>query len=405
MKSHFTSKFFIGNRKRLRELAGGGAPIVITANGLLQRNGDTTFDFTQDATFWYLTGINEQDVVLVICDREEYLILPKQSEHQVIFDSSSTVEELSKRSGIARIYEYKKGWELLAASLKKSRRMTTMLPPPAYVEWYGMYTNPARTALLERVKGHLPDIKLDDATPYVARQRMIKQSQEIAAIQSAIDVTIATLTDVFKAQYRHEYELEADITAGFRRRGSGHAFNPIVAAGKRACVLHNMNNNAKIGKDELIVVDVGAEVEHYAADITRTVALSTPTNRQLAVHGAVMEAQKFAFSLLKPGASFLECRDRTNVFVGEKLRELGLIKTVDDKSIDRYYPHSVSHFLGLDVHDIGDYTQPLQPGMVLTVEPGIYIPEEGIGVRIEDDVLITENGFEILSDKLSRKLS
>lgn len=405
MNSHFSSRFFTDNRKKLRELAGSDVPIVITANGLLQRGGDTAFTFAQDANFWYLTGINEQDIVLVMDGNEDYLILPEQSEHQQIFDNSSTARELTKRSGIARAYEYEKGWELLAARLKKTRRAMTALPPPTYVDWYGMYTNPARAVLVSKIKSYQTNIELKDATPHLVEQRMIKQPEEITAIQSAIDITLETLKDVFQSNYEYEYQLEAEITAGFRRRGADHAFNPIVAAGKRSCVLHNMDNQARIGKGELVVVDVGAEVEHYAADITRTIATARPTKRQQAVHDAVLEAQKFAFGLLKPGASFLECRDQTNLFVGEKLHELGLIKKTDEKSIDRYYPHSVSHFLGLNVHDVGDYKQPLRPGMVLTVEPGIYIPEESIGVRIEDDVVITENGFKILSDKLPRELS
>jgi Xaa-Pro aminopeptidase len=234
---------------------------------------------------------------------------------------------------------------------------------------------------------------------------MIKQPEEISAIQSAIDITAASLENAFKSKYQYEYELEAEITAGFRRRGAtGHAFAPIVAAGKRTCTLHNVANNAAIGKGELVVADVGADVEHYAADITRTVSFDEPSKRQQAVYDAVLEAQAFAFSLLKPGMSFQDYRDQTDNFIGEKQRKLGLIKTINDENIRKYYPHSASHFLGLNVHDVGDYSQPLQAGSVITVEPGIYIPEEAIGVRIEDDVLITEKGIKILSDKLPRHL-
>ena len=239
--------------------------------------------------------------------------------------------------------------------------------------------------------------------------RMIKQPPELRAIQAAIDITADSLQDAFKSakleKYAFEYELEAEIGYGFRRRGAaGHAFEPIVAGGKKACTLHNVSNDAKLTRGELIVADVGAEVEHYAADITRTVAISSPTARQQAVYDAVLDAQRFAFGLLKPGMDFGDYREQTDRFIGEKLRELGLIKRVTDANTRRYYPHSISHFLGLNVHDSGDYRQPLTAGAVLTVEPGIYIPEEGIGVRIEDDVLITASGIKILSDKLPRNL-
>jgi Xaa-Pro aminopeptidase len=156
--------------------------------------------------------------------------------------------------------------------------------------------------------------------------------------------------------------------------------------------------------DELLLLDVGAEVNHYAADITRTVSISAPSRRQQAVFDAVLEVHAFALSLLRPGALMKENEQQIEQLMGEKLRELGLIKSIEHDEVRKYYPHATSHFLGLNVHDIGDYLRPLEPGMVLTVEPGIYIPEEAIGVRIEDDVLITADGYEILTDRLPRKL-
>jgi Xaa-Pro aminopeptidase len=157
--------------------------------------------------------------------------------------------------------------------------------------------------------------------------------------------------------------------------------------------------------DELIVIDIGAEVEHYAADITRTISLKTVSRRQRSVHEAVQEIQRQAIELLKPGVLMKDYEQNIEQLMGEKLRELGLIKSITHEAVRHYYPHATSHFLGLNVHDAGDYNRPLEPGVVLTVEPGIYIPEEGIGVRIEDDLLITPKGNKILSNKLSRQLS
>mgnify|MGYP003473433194 FL=1 len=177
-----------------------------------------------------------------------------------------------------------------------------------------------------------------------------------------------------------------------------------MAAGKRACVLHNFANSSPLKNNELIIVDVGAEVEHYAADISRTISLGKPTRRQIQVHAAVLDVQQFAFGLLKPGLTRKEYESKVEHYMGEKLCELGLLKKPTHKQIRHYYPHATSHFMGLNVHDAGDYDSPFEAGTVMTVEPGIYIPEEGIGVRIEDDVLITKNGIKILSDKLSRDL-
>jgi len=155
----------------------------------------------------------------------------------------------------------------------------------------------------------------------------------------------------------------------------------------------------------LLLMDVGAQYQYYAADLTRTVALaSQPSKRQQQVYNAVAEAQDYAYSLLKPGVSLHEYEGQMEEFTGEKLRELGLIKTIKHESVRKYFPHSTSHFLGLDVHDSGDYDLPLEPGVVMTVEPGIYIPEEVIGVRIEDNILITADGNQNLSSRLPREL-
>lgn len=405
MKPNLTSTFFSRNRRRLRELSNQEL-IVISANGLLQRGADSTYRFAQDANFWYLTGIDEPDVTLVLDSTEEYLIFPRKSEYQKIFDGFAGSDELATRSGIKRFYGQQEGWERLANRLRKTGRVGTIAPSPSYIETYGMYVNPARAALVRRMKRSRRGLKIENLAAQLARQRMIKQPEEIAAIQTAIDVTSASLQDAFRGKYKYEYELEAEITAGFRRRGAtGHAFEPIVAAGERACTLHSVANDGPIGTGDLVVVDVGAENEHYAADITRTISFARPSRRQQAVYDAVLAAQEFAFGLLRPGMTFRDYRDRTDRFIGEKLCELGLIRQISRQNTHRYYPHSISHFLGLNVHDAGDYDQLIQPGMVLTVEPGIYIPEEAIGIRIEDDVLITEEGCQILSGKLPRRLS
>jgi Xaa-Pro aminopeptidase len=280
--------------------------------------------------------------------------------------------------------------------------------PPAYIEQYGMYTNPARAQLLARLKGLRADMSVVDISRTLSRLRMVKQSEEIAAIQAAIDITAVGIEEVLTAAksgtFQHEYEVEARLTAAFRTRRSGHAFEPIVAAGKRACTLHNVSNEGPIGPSELVVMDVGAEVEHYAADITRTVCFGTASTRQQAVYDSVLDVQKYAMGLLKPGITLHDYERQVEKYMGEKLMQLGLIETNDHDSVRRYFPHATSHFLGLNVHDAGDYEIPLQAGMVLTVEPGIYIPEESIGVRIEDDVLMEETGIKVLSDALPRRL-
>jgi Xaa-Pro aminopeptidase len=239
---------------------------------------------------------------------------------------------------------------------------------------------------------------------------MIKQPAEVQAIQAAIDITIKGIQGALKParlqKYSYEYEIEAELGHTYRAQGAhGHAFESIVASGERACTLHNVSNSGQLSADELVLVDTGAEIEHYAADLTRTRALGQPSLRQQAVHAAVLEVQRYAIELLKPGVLLREYEQQAASYLGEKLRELGLIKASDTEAIRRFCPHAMSHYLGLNVHDIGDYDRPLEPGVVLTVEPGIYVPEEGIGVRIEDNILITERGNKVLSSRLSRELS
>lgn len=408
MSTSFTSDFFAGNRKRLRELFTGTAPIVIAANGSLQRAGDEAYPFHQDRNFWYLTGIDEPDAVLVMDKEKEYIILPSRSDTQNLFDGTYDIAGLENQSGIDRIFDEKAGWRLLASRLSRVHHVATIAANPKYIDALGIYANPARAELIRKIQEVDESLELLDLRPHMIRMRMVKQPAEITAIQTAVDVTIAAMRASVRQSkldaYEHEYELEAEFTRGIRMRGaSGHAFQPIVAGGKRACTLHNVDNDAPLQKGELIVVDVGAQVDHYAADITRTVVKGNATKRQRNVVSAVNEVLEFGINQIKPGASYAFYEQQLRQFMGEKLRALGLIKSITDDSIRHYYPHA-PHFLGLDVHDAGDYQRPLEANMVLTIEPGIYIPEENIGVRIEEDVLVTETGAKVLSASLPREL-
>lgn len=407
MKSHFSADFFQQNRHKLKALFTGKAPIVLTANGLLQRNGDAEYLFRQDSSFWYLTGIDMPGVILVLDKAKEYLIVPDRDSVVEAFDGRTDLEALERVSGIKEILGEKDGWKRLNARMKKVQHVATLAPPPAYVERFGLYTNPARARMVGRLKEINPDLELLDLRTHLARMRAVKQPIEVEAIQKAIDITIATIKDMTRKlnKYEFEYEIEADITQGFRKRGAmGHAYFPIVASGKNTCTLHYAANTASLESARLLYIDVGAEYEHYAADITRTYFLKPPTKRETKIYQSVLEAQEFAKDLLKPGVLIREYESQVEQFMGEKLRELGLIKTIEKEAVRTFFPHATSHSLGLDAHDAIDYDRPLETGAVVTIEPGIYIPEEGIGIRIEDDVLLTESGVTVLSEKLPHYL-
>jgi len=408
MSDLFHRDFFEGNRERLRQLFTGTAPIILTANGLLQRASDEAYPFQQDASFWYLTGCEDPDVLLVMDKQKEYLIVPHREGVREAFDGAVDFDALSKVSGVKEIVDEKEGWRRIEKRLKKVKNVATLAANPRYIEHFGLYANPARAELARHIKAVNPEVELLDLRPHLSRMRMVKQEPELQALQRAIDITIDTIKEVTRApkltKYAHEYELEADISRGFRRRGaSGHAFTPIVASGKRACTLHNVANTGELHKADMVTLDIGAEYEHYSADITRTFSLGGAMNhRQQTVYDTVRDVQEYAFSLLKPGVLIREYEKQIETYMGEKLRELNLIKTITHESVREFFPHATSHFLGLDTHDAGDYDKPLVSGVVITVEPGIYIPAEGIGVRIEDDVLITDSGTKNISGRLPR---
>lgn len=401
--SHFSPEFFRSNRQRLQTLFAGTAPIVITAHGLMQRNNDTTYPFRQDSYFWYLTGINEPDVVLVIDKGKEYLIAPVRDGAREAFDGSIDAEQLRLVSGIETVLTEKEGWRQLGVRLKRVKHVATLSPPLPYVPSLGIYTNPARQRLADRIKGYSQSIELLDLRPQLSKMRSVKQPAELKAMQQAIDLTIEAYESLVASgfgNYEYENQVEAYFTSHFRRHEADHAYQPIIASGKNACTLHYIQNSSPLQDKSLLLLDVGAEIEGYSADITRTYPIGKISKRQREIIQAVVDVQKFTKSIIKVGVSVKDCETKIEQYMGEKLRELGLIKTIDHESVRRYYPHATSHFLGLDVHDVGDYEAPLEPGMVITVEPGIYIPEEGIGVRIEDDVLITDTGINVLTERL-----
>lgn len=403
MRDTFSADFYAANRARLRKLFQGTAPIIITAHGLVQKGGDSTYAFNQDASFLYLTGINSPDVLLVIDKDKEYLILPEYNQYQDVFDGLPQKEIVAKTSGITEVLENKEGWKRLASRLKKVKHYATLAPLPDFVDSHGFYTNPSRANLLTKIKEINADLEPLDLRQHLGIMRMVKQDPEVAAIQDAIDISVATFKEVKRKlpKLEQEYEVEALLAYGFRRLGAdGQAYDAIVGSGLNSCTLHYSDNNQPLAKNKLVLIDAGAQVNRYAADITRTYAIGSPTRRQQKIWATVMEVRQFALDHLKPGVTVRENEKLVEQFMGEKLRALGLIRNVEHDEIRKYYPHSTSHFLGLDVHDGGDYDRPLEPGVVLTVEPGIYIPEEAIGIRLEDDVIITTDGNRVMSDKL-----
>lgn len=399
----FTPQFFIHNRKALLDKTDTDL-IVISANSELQRSGDTAFPFRQDSNFWYLTGIDEAEFILVMSRSETYLITPNRHWVKDIFDGAVDGEIIRKSSGISDVLESREGWQKLTGQLQKYTKVATLLPMKD--RHFNIVANPARSNLIQKMRRRMPWLKIKDIRPELARLRMYKQPPELAAIKRAITITNETLAEIFKPDwydhYKSEHAIEAAISSGFRnRQAAGHAFTPIVAAAEHTTQIHHMKNNSPLQSGELLLIDIGAEVRNYSADIARTMCVGKKFSpRQQEIFDAVVEVKSYAQSLLKPGVDFREYEHTVEIYMGKTLQRLGIITKRDRKNIRTYFPHMTSHMLGLDTHDSADYSLPLAENMVLTAEPGIYLPDEKIGIRIEDDLLITKAGCKVLSSDL-----
>lgn len=394
----FNAQFFVSNRQRLMSALGSEAYVVIAGQSLLQRSGDTTFPFRQESNFYYLTGITEPDIVLVMHAGGEFLILPKKSEAEVIFGGSINCDEIAKISGIMTIYSHIDGWGLVKKLQKSRNKIHTLGVAPSRITGVDtFFANPSRRVLLQKLKRINKNAEYIDIRTQLMRLRMIKQPKEIEAIKRAIAITGDGFVEAKAAfeQHRSEYEIEAVFDAVFKKNQATHGYQPIIAGGQNACVLHYVKNNQQLHDQNLLLMDVGAEVSGYSADITRTY-VQQPSERQQRVLQAVKRVQDYAVEILKPGLAWKTYAQMVNVNMAHELVQLGLIKTPRAPQARTYFPHGISHSVGLDVHDPCDYLV-IEEGMVITVEPGIYIPEEAIGVRIEDEVLITPSGAINLS--------
>lgn len=404
-KDYFPSSFFIANREQLLKQLPSDTICVIAANGLLQRTNDVTYPFRQDSNFWYLTGLNEPDLVLVLSNERQYIIAPDRAEHHDVFDGAIDNKSLTADSGITEIIDEATGWLLLAKQLAAAKRVGILGIPGIYDDFHALYPNPARSRLAVRLR-KLTRRKLHDVRPQLARLRMIKQSPEISAIEQAIAISSEAFGAVHKrlTELRTENAVQLLFETVFATHRAPHAYQPVIASGENACTIHYLKNDADFSNAHLLLIDAGAEYQNYASDITRTYALEKLTKREQAVADAVLAVQDFAFTLLRPGVTMRDYELQVEEYMGKQLKALGLISILDREHIRRYYPHATSHFLGLDTHDAADYQRPFEVGMVMTVEPGIYIPDESIGVRIEDNVVITKQGIKNLTENLPREV-
>jgi Xaa-Pro aminopeptidase len=367
--------------------------------------------FFQEPSFYYLTGHDEPGAALLLIPDaaagapangpREILYLPPRDLKEEVWEGPKIGPddpEVTQKTGFAAvepIANLKGDLEKLAKTYKN---FYTLLPPKDE-EGY-----PHFTKSVAMLRDDLPHAKLLDITPQLDAFRQIKSDGELAMMQKAIDVSVDAHFDAMRRMRPglFEYQVAARMKEIHESGGcSREAYAPIVGTGFNSTVLHYSALDSEIKDGDLVVIDVGGEYGGYAADITRTLPANGKfTPRQREIYDIVLGAQNAALAALKPGAVLYGGKGSLQQIVTDYINTHGQDK--EGRPLGRYSPHGVSHHIGLDVHDPGDRARPLEPGMVVSVEPGIYIPEENLGVRIEDDVLVTKDGYQIMSGRLPR---
>ena len=376
--------------------------VVLFAGNAVKRTADADYPFAVNHNFAYMTGVDEPEAVLMMVKlkhrttstlfiRDIDLTLQKWNGKYISIDEAKALSDIDS-VGYLSAFESTFVSQLSRAGVNRLH---------LDLERLNLADRPlAGEQFAKKIREMFPALKVDNIYPTIAAMRTIKSNMEIEKIESCISVTKSAFERVLKNAHKSsfEYELQAEFEYELKRKGAAPAFEMIVAGGGRSTVLHYVENNGTLNDDELVLCDMGASVALYNSDISRTFPKSGKfTDRQKILYNIVLEAMDAVFVKIRPGVMLKELNDAVLNLYEKRLKEIGLIK--ERSEIFNYYYHGVSHFLGMDVHDVGQMeNMVLAVGNVITVEPGLYIEAESIGIRIEDDVLVTEDGYRNLSE-------
>jgi Xaa-Pro aminopeptidase len=408
--SNTSTELFIKNRAKMSNKIIDGGMAVFHSNDEVPRNGDAYFTFRQQSDIYYLTGIDQEDTILVLFPSSpnpmyrEMLFIKETSEQIAIWDGARlTPNQANEVSGINNVFWYHEFWRTIHAAFLLAETLYLNLNEN---DRFTDRVSYAGLRFAKEIIAKYPAHSIKRSAPILADLRMRKEPEEIEQLKQAIAITKKGFDRLLKFVKPGvmEYEIEAELIHEFiRNRSRGFAFDPIIAGGSNACVLHYIDNNKALKDGDLLLLDFGAEYGNYNGDLSRTIPINGKfTQRQKDVYNAVLNVQRYAKTLLKPGISIPSYHEEVCKFMTEELVKLNLLTTEEVKSnpkaFMKYYMHGTSHHLGLDVHDVMHRWGNLDVNNVVTVEPGIYIREEGIGIRIENDVIITSNGVIDLMD-------
>ncbi|QOP46694.1 M24 family metallopeptidase [Sulfurimonas paralvinellae] len=401
-----------------KKLKNGSVAVLFTAEPKTRSN-DTEYPYRQNSNFYYMSGFKEDSAALVLVKTSKriksYLFVHKKDAAEELWNGKRLgVEKAKERFDVSDVFEYGE----LNAKLKE------FLAEPK-VLYYDFGLDYSKVKLLKRYAKNIDTFK--NAAKKIQKMRLIKSDAEVALIRKALTITQEAhhraVTRVSALQY--EYELQAEIEYVFKKNGAySDAYTSIVASGNNANTLHYITNDQKINHNDLILIDAGCEYDYYASDITRTIPAKGRFSKvQKELYNLVLSVNKEIIECIKPGVLRSQLQQKSEEMLCRGLVELGILKGSVKKLLKKgahkkYYPHGIGHWMGIDVHDACPYKDnkgkeiPLQPGMVLTIEPGIYIDKDdmsvpkrfrGIGIRIEDDILVTKDGFDNLSKKIKKE--
>lgn len=407
------NSFYTENRAQLIQEIKHNAAVIVTSHDEYPRSGDTTFPFRQNSELLYLTGIDQEETFLVLApwhpnpDYREILFIKNPSPEMIIwYGHRFSKEQATQISGIKNVMFSEQLDSILQDIMVNSQKIYLHLPENPRMK-VTHKTQEIRFA--KKLKKEYPLHTFKRLAPILYPMRMVKHNEELKAMKKACEITNKAFQRAIKAVKpgKYEYEIEAELIYEMTKSGAtGHSFAPILASGADTCILHYIKNDKVMQDGDLLLMDFGAEYANYAGDATRTVPVNGKfSERQKQVYTAVLSIYKETIPLFKPGMTIHKINDYVFKRMDEELIKLGLYTEEDLKNqnpanplFKKYYMHNTSHFIGLDVHDVGQRDWTFQTGMILSCEPGIYIAEEGIGVRIETDVVVAENPIDLLAD-------
>ena len=408
------SELFIINRAKFANKLKPNSIAIFNSNDEFPRSGDQSFNFKQNPDFFYLTGIDQEQSILIIFPDspnliyKEVLFLRQTNEHIAIWEGHKyTKEEAKKVSGIQHIYWLEDFWNIFPSLMHYAENVYLNTNEN---DRYA-HTVPYRDIrFIEEIRSKYPLHKFERASVIMRELRPVKSELEVAYIKRACQITRDAFVRVLKFVKPDvaEYEIEAEIIHEFiRQRATGHAYPPIIASGRNACILHYNDNNQICKDGDVILFDFGAEYANYNADLSRSIPVNGRfTKRQKDVYNAVLYVMKEARKMLVTGTVWNEYQEEVGKVMTSELIRLGLLdkhdvakQNPDMPLYKRYFMHGNSHHLGLDVHDVSNRYEPFKPGNILTNEPGIYILEENLGIRLENNILITTDGnIDLMAD-------